>query len=55
MDKPRPVFVLHLEGLPDRVPVDVRLRRALKLLGRAFGLRCRLVRDATEEEKKKSA
>ena len=40
-------FRLELEALADGVPAVVRLRRALKCLLRAFGLRCRSVADVT--------
>lgn len=32
--------VLTLKPLPDAIPAGVRLRRALKVLLRGFGLRC---------------
>jgi hypothetical protein len=38
-------YRLELEALADDVPAAVRLRRALKCLLRAFGLRCRSVPD----------
>jgi hypothetical protein len=40
-------YRLELEALADAVPAAVRLRRALKCLPRAFGLRCRLVAQVT--------
>ena len=33
-------FIIEVRPLPDAVPAEVRLRRALKTLLRAFGLRC---------------
>ena len=33
-------FTIELRELPSDVPVEVRLRRALKLFLRAFNLRC---------------
>jgi hypothetical protein len=37
---PAPRFLLTVDALPGVVPPIVRLRRALKVLRRAFGLRC---------------
>lgn len=46
-----PLVSLELEILPDEVPSAVRLRRALKVLLRSFGLRCKSIRsDENEEE-----
>jgi hypothetical protein len=40
MDRPeKPRYVLTLEALADPTPATIRLRRALKHLGRWFGLR----------------
>lgn len=36
-------------GLPER-PVEVRLRQALKVLLRVYGLRCTAIRTPTAEE-----
>ena len=36
----RPVYRLTLEALPDDVPATVRLKVALKRLGRCYKLRC---------------
>lgn len=39
----RPTFILELRPEPDKpgeAPAIVRLRRALKSLGRSYGLRC---------------
>jgi hypothetical protein len=44
-DSPRSRYRLELEAKPSGVPADVRLRRALKVLLRAFGLRCVWARE----------
>jgi hypothetical protein len=44
-DSLRSRYRLELEAKPAGVPADVRLRRALKVLLRAFGLRCVWVRE----------
>jgi len=47
---PRPVYVVELTTEPGfTAPPDVRLRRALKLLLRSFGLRCVGVRETPRE------
>lgn len=38
--QPRRVWTLHLQSIGDGPPDDVRVRQALKVLGRRFGLRC---------------
>jgi hypothetical protein len=38
-------FLLELEEVPAPVPVEVRLRRAAKVLLRGFDLRCREVQE----------
>jgi hypothetical protein len=45
-DRPPAVIVLHLHPKPGnwRVPWHVRLRAALKRLGRDYGLRCTVCR-----------
>jgi hypothetical protein len=43
-------YRLELEALADDAPAVVRLRRALKCLLRAFGLRCRSVADVTTRQ-----
>jgi hypothetical protein len=43
-------FRLELEALADDVPAAIRLRRALKLLLRTFGLRCRSAADPTPRQ-----
>jgi hypothetical protein len=43
-------YRLELEALADDVPAAVRLRRALKCLLRAFGLRCRSAANVTPRE-----
>jgi hypothetical protein len=43
--------VVRLRPLPDQVPAAVRLQRALKCLGRSFGLRCVAVREETPQAK----
>lgn len=40
---------LTLRALPDPVPADVRLRRALKALLRVYGFRCVKVEGAAGE------
>jgi hypothetical protein len=44
-----PVFRLTLRAQPRGAPVDARLRQALKVLGRAFGLRCLRVEEIPPE------
>ena len=39
------VWVVVLQPLPDDVPGDVRMRRALKCLLRAFNIECRFAGD----------
>jgi hypothetical protein len=39
-------FLITLEGLDDAQPVVVRVRQALKLLGRAFRLKCVAIETA---------
>ncbi|MEX2119581.1 MAG: hypothetical protein WD847_08300 [Pirellulales bacterium] len=43
----RETFTLTLEAQPSKVPVAIRLRRALKILGRGYGLRCKAIRPAS--------
>jgi hypothetical protein len=54
---PRNAFVVRLEPLPDASDPDglQRLRRALKLLRRAFGLRCTSATTTEPESTKESA
>lgn len=40
MTADRPIYVLTLRPLPGPIPDAIRLRRLLKLLLRALGLRC---------------
>lgn len=40
-----PRFAIMIEAKPDTVPATTRLRRALKVLLRAFGLRCVEIRE----------
>ena len=40
-----PRYVVTLRAEPGDVPADVRLRRALKCLGRAFNLKCLDIRE----------
>jgi hypothetical protein len=47
---PRPRYRLELEAKPAGVPPDVRLRRALKVLLRAFGLKCLSAREVKPDE-----
>ena len=47
----KPTYLLKLEALPGKVDANVRLRQALKVLLRAFGLRCREVREVKPEGK----
>jgi hypothetical protein len=44
-----PTFRLVLRSLPSKGPVEVRLRRALKCLQRAFGLKCIRVEEVPVE------
>jgi hypothetical protein len=52
-----PRFAVILEAVPPRlregmatpVPAIVTLRRALKVLGRGFGLKCRWIRELPED------
>jgi hypothetical protein len=44
-----PDLLLRIRPRPGVVPADVRLRRALKMMLRAYGLRCLSI----EEEKRK--
>jgi len=46
----KPTFNLTLQAEPSGVPAIVRLRRALKVLKRAFGLRCVHIREAKSKE-----
>jgi hypothetical protein len=45
-DRPPDVFVVKLRALAGRVPAVVRLRGALKVLLRSFGLKCIAVEEA---------
>jgi hypothetical protein len=47
---PRTRYRLELEAKPAGVPPDVRLRRALKVLLRAFGLKCLSAREVKPDE-----
>jgi hypothetical protein len=49
---PRTRYRLELEAKPAGVPAAVRLRRALKVLLRAFGLRCVWVREVGPRDDK---
>jgi hypothetical protein len=41
-------YIVKLRPLPHAAPAIIRLRRALKLLGRAHGLRCLAVDEVHE-------
>jgi hypothetical protein len=41
----RPMFRLTLKAQRRDVPADIRIRQALKVLGRAFGLRCERIEE----------
>ena len=45
----RPLFRLVLRAEAHPVPAVVRLRRALKMLGRVFGFRCVSVEPVAED------
>lgn len=47
---PRPRYVLTLEPQPSDVPPMIRLRRALKYLGRVQGLLCVDCRELKPDE-----
>jgi hypothetical protein len=38
--KPGAPFLVTLQALPDAIPARLRVRKALKVLLRSFGLRC---------------
>ena len=42
-------FTIELRELPSDVPVEVRLRRALKLFLRAFNLRCESIVEVNRQ------
>lgn len=48
--EPPGVFVIELQSEPSDVPVAIRLRRALKVLLRSFGLRCTSVQEQKGEQ-----
>jgi hypothetical protein len=45
-------FILILAPLPHHAPIETRLRQALKVLLRSFGLRCVEVREESEPLRK---
>ena len=48
----KPGFTLTLEAKPSPVPVIVRRRRARKILGRAYALRCVAIQPEPADEAK---
>jgi len=50
-DKTQPTFRLTIRPAPSDVPPIIRLRHALKVLGRSFALRCTLVEEIELNEK----
>jgi hypothetical protein len=47
-------WVITIRPLPSHVPEEVRVRRLLKIVLRAFALECTAVRDAKEQEKREA-
>lgn len=49
MSKSGEAFILHLRSEASSIPVEVRLRRLLKLALRSFALRCTSIVEAPTE------